>query len=218
MPPKFGSLIKQKQGFLVSVYSTLIFQLLVTFGIIYSFRNHPQLSNATKQTFIFYLLLSLGILLLISLVPMPTWLKLILFTLFAVLEGAMLHSASVLLPKGLIDKVLISTIGIFIAFTIIGVVLAYLGIDLSWMGLILLGCLIGLLVGSLVTIFLDKERTKGLHKFLTIFALVLFSVYVMFETNIILQKNYNGDFITASIDFYLDFLNIFANLLSLQSE
>jgi FtsH-binding integral membrane protein len=44
--------------------------------------------------------------------------------------------------------------------------------------------------------------------------LLLFSVYVVYDTNSILQRNYNGDFITASLDYYLDILNIFSNLLS----
>jgi FtsH-binding integral membrane protein len=51
-------------------------------------------------------------------------------------------------------------------------------------------------------------------KILVIFSLLLFSVYVVYDTNSILQRNYNGDFITASLDYYLDILNIFSNLLS----
>jgi FtsH-binding integral membrane protein len=51
-------------------------------------------------------------------------------------------------------------------------------------------------------------------KIAIIFSLLLFSVYVVYDTNSILQRNYYGDFITASLDYYLDILNIFANLLS----
>ena len=51
-------------------------------------------------------------------------------------------------------------------------------------------------------------------KIAIIFSLLLFSVYVIYDTNSILQRNYYGDFITASLDYYLDILNIFANLLS----
>ena len=36
----------------------------------------------------------------------------------------------------------------------------------------------------------------------------------MYDTNSILQRNYNGDFITASLDYYLDIINIFSGLLS----
>jgi FtsH-binding integral membrane protein len=43
---------------------------------------------------------------------------------------------------------------------------------------------------------------------------VLFSLYIIYDTNHILQREYYGDFITASMDYYLDILNVFVNLLS----
>jgi len=51
-------------------------------------------------------------------------------------------------------------------------------------------------------------------KIITICSLMLFSVYIVYDTNSILQRNYYGDFITASMDYYLDIINIFVNLLS----
>ena len=51
-------------------------------------------------------------------------------------------------------------------------------------------------------------------KIITICSLLLFSVYIVYDTNSILQRNYYGDFITASMDYYLDILNIFVNLIS----
>jgi FtsH-binding integral membrane protein len=41
----------------------------------------------------------------------------------------------------------------------------------------------------------------------------LFSLYVVYDTNVILQRNYNGGFIMASMDYYLDILNLFSNIL-----
>jgi FtsH-binding integral membrane protein len=43
---------------------------------------------------------------------------------------------------------------------------------------------------------------------------MLFSVYIVYDTNIILQRDYGGDFISASLAYYLDIINIFSNLLS----
>ena len=56
--------------------------------------------------------------------------------------------------------------------------------------------------------------SSGTKRYLTIFSLMLFSVYIIYDTNTILQRNYFGDFITASLDYYLDIINIFVNLLS----
>jgi FtsH-binding integral membrane protein len=51
------------------------------------------------------------------------------------------------------------------------------------------------------------------NKFLSFFGIILFAAYVLYDTNIILQRNYSGDFITASMDYYLDILNLFSNFL-----
>ena len=53
-----------------------------------------------------------------------------------------------------------------------------------------------------------------IHRYLTAIGLVLFSVYIVYDTNTILQKDYYGDFITASLDYYLDIINIFVRLLN----
>ena len=94
----FTTLIKQKQGFLTSVYMTLIIELCVTFLIVYQFRNHPALAKVTKQSFWMYLLLSIGLILILTLVSMPVWLKFIVFTLFAAVAGGMLYQASYRFP------------------------------------------------------------------------------------------------------------------------
>ena len=51
-------------------------------------------------------------------------------------------------------------------------------------------------------------------RYLTGFGLMLFSIYIVYDTNRILQKDYFGDFVTASLDYYLDIINIFIRLLS----
>ena len=58
----------------------------------------------------------------------------------------------------------------------------------------------------------------GYLKIVSIISLFIFSLYIIYDTNNILQRNYNGDFITASLDYYLDVLNIFIDLLNLFSS
>jgi FtsH-binding integral membrane protein len=52
---------------------------------------------------------------------------------------------------------------------------------------------------------------SGAVKGLSVVGLMLFSLFVVYDTNTILQRNYYGDFITASLDYYLDIINIFLN-------
>lgn len=214
----FGKLLKSKKNFIASVYITLIVQMMITFFIVYEFRNHPKLSNATKQSFWLYLLLTLGLILILSLLKMPIWMKLVLFSLFSIVNGAMLHHASRFIPAEVITQALIGTTMVFALMTVFAFVLAALGVDLSFLGLFLLGALIGLLVASIVVLFIRNVRNSKLYKGLLVFGLVLFSIYVVFFTNVMLQKDYNDDFVGAAIDLYLSFINIFVRLLSFDSN
>ena len=55
-------------------------------------------------------------------------------------------------------------------------------------------------------------KSTILVKSLAAIGIIVFSGYIIYDTNTILQRNYYGDFITASLDYYLDILNIFVKL------
>ena len=94
-----------------------------------------------------------------------------------------------------------------------GVVLIITGIKLSYQfGLGLLFALLLLLFLSIVQFFMVSS--SFLRKLILVFTLLLFSVFIVYDTNSILQRDYSGDFITASLDYYLDILNIFTALLA----
>jgi modulator of FtsH protease len=79
-------------------------------------------------------------------------------------------------------------------------------------GLSLFFALLFLLIISIVQFFIIQS--SFLYKILVICSLMLFSVYIVYDTNSILQRDYGGDFISASLAYYLDIINIFSNLLS----
>jgi FtsH-binding integral membrane protein len=68
----------------------------------------------------------------------------------------------------------------------------------------------------LVTLF--TGAISGFYKLLSIVSILLFSMFIIYDTNVILQRNYVGDFITASLDYYLDIINIFINLLNFNNN
>lgn len=211
----FTTLLKGKERFLIKVYGILLFQLIITFSIIYSFREHPVLSKITHQTLLLYTLITIGILLIMILIKMPVWLKFLFFCLFTSSIAAMLHSISVYLPIETVNQALYGAISIFVVMTLVAIVISYQGINLSWMGIYLLGSLIALIIGSIMALFINPQSHGMLHKVLVILGLILFSIFIVYDTNVILQKNYNGDSIQASLDFYLSFINIFTRLLTL---
>ncbi len=56
---------------------------------------------------------------------------------------------------------------------------------------------------------------SGFVKAMSMFGLGLFSLYIVYDTNRLLQRDYYGDFVTAALDYYLDILNIFLDLVNL---
>jgi FtsH-binding integral membrane protein len=187
--------------------------------VVFQFRNNTKLSNTTHQSFWTYLFVSLGLIVILNIKFLPIWLKFIIFTVFAIVNGALLHNASQFMPKELITQGLQSTILIFVIMTIFAFILASLGINLSFLGMILFAALIGLIVATVLHMIIGKhDKNSQLYKILRIFGIVLFSIYIAFFTNMILQKEYNDDFVSAALDLYLSFINLFADLLSLESQ
>jgi FtsH-binding integral membrane protein len=86
------------------------------------------------------------------------------------------------------------------------------GINLGYkFGAMLFWALLLLIIAQLV--FVLGVKMNLAHKILSFLGIILFAVYVLYDTNQILQRNYYGDFITASMDYYLDILNLFTNIL-----
>lgn len=213
----FGKLLKKKEGFLLSTYTLLIIQLAITFFMVYAFRNNKTFNKVTKQSFIVYFILTFGLILILSFVPMPIWLKIVIFTVFAIVFGGMLHNASVAVSINIVNNALYGAISIFIAMSVFAFILASMGIDLSWIMIILLAALIGLIIAS-VLVMLFAAKDSKLQKALLIFGLVLFSIFVVVYTNAILQPGYTENFVDAAISFYIDFVNIFSSILALEEE
>jgi FtsH-binding integral membrane protein len=207
------SLLKSKLPFLMEVYTTLIIELFITFGVLYYLRKNRNSPIAT-QSFWLYLGITFVLILVLAFIPMPVWLKLVLFTMFSLVFGALLFKGSGgRVPEELINKALIGCIAIFVGMSIFAFILASFGVDLSFMVGYLFAALIGLLVAWVILAFVKEP--KFIRKLLFTFALVLFSIYVMFSTNVMLQKNYADDFVSAAIDLFLSFVNIFTSLLGL---
>ena len=105
---------------------------------------------------------------------------------------------------------MLGTIGIFAVMFLIGIFLLVTGIELGLKtGAFLFFSLLILIIAQIFNIF---YKSTILVKILAAIGIVIFSGYVIYDTNVILQRDYYGDFITASLDYYLDILNIFVKL------
>ena len=207
----FNSLFKDKKQFLIYVFANLIVQLGITYYVMTNYSSNKEMSHLLlflSQIFIIFIL---------AFVPMPAWLKFILFSIFSATFGIMLASLKKTVDPAILKTALVGTLGIFGGMFLTGLGLLLSGIELTGrFGVGLLSALLMLIVVSIVFMFMGtySVAVKGL----SVVGLLLFSLFVVYDTNTILQRNYYGDFITASLDYYLDILNIFLNLVNFENR
>ncbi len=211
-------LISEKRGFFALILATLVAQLSITYYVsenvkIEDEKNETKDANKFNPKLIGAYIAVFVLILILAFITMPPWLKFILFSLFSGAFGIILGYRESGLDPNIVKSALVGTGSIFVAMFAFGVALIASGIKLGLtFGLGLLFALLFLTILSIVQFFIAKSSL--LKKILVIGSLMLFSLYIMFDTNSILQRNYNGDFITASLDYYLDIINIFISLLN----
>jgi len=198
-----------KKEFLIYVFSNLIAQLGITYYVMMKYTNDVSL-----MTQLLLFVAQLFIIFILAFFPMPSWIKFIIFSIFSLTFGIQLSALKKKVDVSIMKTALAGTMGIFASMVIAGVALILFGINLSRnFGLALLNGLLILILTSIVFMFMGTYSL-----FIKIFAsagLFLFSLYIVYDTNKILQRDYYGDFITASLDYYLDIINIFVNMISL---
>ena len=211
------SLLFEKRDLLVKTFANLIVQLGITYYAMEKFSEEKDKDKKSKNVTILVIIYLFAFIIILGFIPMPTWLKLILFCGFSYGAGYILSSLKIVAGEEVIHTAILGTISIFGIMFALGLFMLLSGIKLGFRtGLILFYSLLFLILARLFNYFTDQssEFAKGL----TMFGLLLFSVYIIYDTNTILQKNYYGDFITASIDYYLDIINIFTKLVSLNND
>ena len=208
-------LISEKRVFFALILATLVSQLSITYYVSENVKIEDEEDGKKKinSKLIGAYVAIFVIILILAFITMPPWLKFILFSLFSTAFGVILGYRKSGIDPGIVKSALVGTASIFVTMFTFGVALIASGIKLGFkFGLGLLVALFFLVIVSIVQIFIAQSSL--LKKILVIGSLMVFSLYIMYDTNNILQRNYYGDFITASLDYYLDIINIFSGLLS----
>jgi FtsH-binding integral membrane protein len=215
-------LINEKKGFFALILANLLFQLYITYYVSenVSVEEEQEGEKGAKNydmKYIGALVATIVIILILALVTMPSWMKFILFSLFSAAFGILLAYRKYGLDSGVIRSALVGTASIFVTMFVFGVALIMSGIKLGFMtALILFFALLALIIISIVQYFIIQSSL--LKKLLVIATLIIFSIYIVYDTNSILQRDYSGDFISASLNYYLDLINIFTALLGEGSD
>jgi protein lifeguard len=201
---KLFQLINSKKQFFVLLFSNLLVQL----GITYWFMERTT-TIKNKWPLIIAVFIILFIMLL---VPLPKIVKFLLFCVFSSIFGILFSTLKQTNGQQLIDLAIKSALSIFGFMFVIGILLITSGINITGpLGPILFWSLLALIIARLV--FVSGLNMPNSNKYLSYIGILIFSIYIVYDTNIILQRNYSGDFIEASMDYYLDIINLFTNSL-----
>ena len=207
-------LLYLKKFFFMLIFINLLIQVAITYYVHINFNRVEFTKDDTVRRLLIIgaHILSFVFIIILDVVPMPNWLKFILFSLFSVTMGIILEDIKPYVDEEIIRTAFIGSISIFVLLFAFGLALIASAIQLPYkIGLGLFFALLVLLISSIIQYFIYLSSI--LKKTLLGFTLLLFSVYVVYATNIIVQRDYGGDFITASMDYYLELFNICVALL-----
>lgn len=201
---KVFEMILVKKRFLALVFANLFFQLGITYTVM-------ERTEDAKNKYNFWLLFLANIIIIFVLaIPMHPALKFVIFCGFSYIFGILLSVTKEKHNEQQIKLAIQGALSVFGAMLLTALGLLAGGIRLGYkFGMFLFITLLSLIIVRLINIFTYSFS----EKILATVGILLFSLYVLYDTHTILQRNYNGDFINASMAYYLDITNLFTNLL-----
>lgn len=189
-----------KINFMSQVFANLIFQSFLAYSSARAVIENQEMSRQVMENSLLLFLSMVVLLLVLSFMRLQTSMKFIIFSILSVVVGALMSSLRTFDDEAL-KEALASTIGIFVVMFMAGVISTQFKIDMVPVAL-------GLFALYLITLFVSFFKKGSSRVFVPIFAL-----FILVETNLMLRKNYQGDFVNGSLSYFSDIINLFSNLL-----
>lgn len=212
-----GDKMIESNNLFSKVFMWMFIGLAITFGIGYYVSVNPNMLFNVFGSY-YWLLIIAELVVVIWLSARirkmkPTTAKL-LFCAYSFLTGLTFSSIFVIYEISSIIYVFGITAVLFLIFALIGY---FTKIDLTKIGVYLFMALLGVIICSIINIFLGSE-TFDLG--ITIVCLIVFIIYIAYDMQIIKRNLYlipeeDNLAIYGALQLYLDFINIFLRLLQL---
>lgn len=207
----------QDNKIFAKVFLWMFIGLAITFGIgFYVSMNEIMLYNVFSKCYIWLIIAELVVVIWLSarIRKMSSTAAKIMFCIYSFLTGLTFSSIFVIYQLTSIIFVFGITSILFLIFALIGY---FTNIDLSKIGIYLAMILLGIIICSIINIFVKSEI---FDLTLTIICLVLFIIYIAYDIQIIKRNFYlieseDNLAIYGALQLYLDFINIFLKLLRL---
>ncbi|KAI8056613.1 inhibitor of apoptosis-promoting Bax1-domain-containing protein [Syncephalis plumigaleata] len=214
-PPAYDSIFdaRMRQAFVRNVYSILVLQLLVTIFIIALFTLVRPIKNWVRHSPRMLLCNFIGslIVLLVLLFHRKSYpLNMYLLGLYTVMESYVIGTIVSRFNTTIVLQALLITLGIFINLAIFAIQTKF---DFSGIGVYLCASLWILILACLIQIIVPFRR--WLHLGIAITSAILFSTYIIYDTQQAVRHLAYDEYITAAVDLYLDFINLFLNIIDI---
>ena len=204
-------------GFIRKVYIILSAQLITTFLFVLIAFLSPEFREFQQKTlWLMIVCMVLTIVLTYALgcyrsVARSVPLNYILLAIFTLAES---YLVSFIASKYEPETVLIAaglTCAITVGLTLYAI---FTKTDFTTCGGILVVCVIALLIGSIIAIFI---KSKILNLILAVLGTIIFGIYLVFDTQLVIGQNKNAysidDYIFAAMNLYIDIIQIFLYML-----
>lgn len=209
------------------LYITMSFTLLYVFLQLYEVLNIDIKYILNSANIIGILICNIALIFFIFITP-PQYLviKHILWILFLAGNGYILYPLKKKTTNDIFHNTFITTI--IITFILSCMVYIYPNIVSFSIGPILFIALLVLIITQIVNIYItrsDKETMNKNQKWLSIFSILLFSLFILYDTKVLLRnaetcniRSHYPDYIKESFNIFLDILNTFINLLHINNN
>ena len=168
-------LITDKKQFFIMIFANLIVQIGITYYIMEKMNIGPD-NKDTKNKINILSFVQIGLVLVLGFVPMPAWLKFIIFCAFSAIWGYMFSSVRQVVGEDNVKMAMMGTISIFALMFAFGIGLILSGIRLGLkFGLGLFYTLLFLLLVKITQIFIPTSSLT--KKIIIIFNVIRFNHY-----------------------------------------
>jgi FtsH-binding integral membrane protein len=200
--------------FIRKTYQIFFASLLVTVGVAW-FCAQPAMLPKTVPLILPMAIAGLVVGFIMAFTQKKQGLNLFMLCLYSAIQGAVAGPLLFIVNRyapGVPAQAGILTVAVFGGLTLYAMTSKK---DFSFLGGMLFVGLIGLIVASIVMMFFSTPLMSMVY---SVFGILIFSGFVLYDTSQIMQKMQPGEEVSGAISLYLDFINLFYFILRFLME
>ena len=159
-----------------------------------------------------WFIVMIGLLFAMQFTQIPLPIRFIMFCIFSVINGFILSAFLKFASAKDFASAIFYTVFIFVTMVLVGFFILKYNVNITPLMLLVSIYSITMLIVYLYMIFFTVE--KKTRQYVKLASIALFSLYIIVDTYRNFNKEYNGDLVISTLDYYTDIMAIFKNTLS----